>query len=69
MADRASSPRLTGILYLVAAVLALGAAGIRYYRSQEISWVWLAAGVFCLAMGLSAWKRARPSGVDRGPTA
>jgi hypothetical protein len=67
MAQRPSGARLTGILYLVAAALALAAAGIRYYRNGEISWVWAAAGVFCLAMGLAAWKRAQPAGGTAGP--
>lgn len=64
MAERASRARLTSVLWFVAAVLALTAAGIRYYRREEISWAWVAAGVFCLVMGLSAWKRARLDGAE-----
>ena len=74
MADRASRARLTSLLWFLAGVLAITAAGIRYYRRDEISWVWLAAGLFCLVLGVSAWKRApadvaEPSTRDRGPTA
>lgn len=64
MAERASRARLTSVLWFVAAVLALTAAGIRYYRREEISWAWVAAGVFCLVMGLSAWKRDRLDGAE-----
>ena len=74
MAERPSRARLTSVLWFVAAVLALTAAGIRYYRHEEISWAWVAAGAFCLVMGLSAWKREKAGGVeppnrDRGSNA
>ncbi|HJR67701.1 MAG TPA: hypothetical protein VJ802_14815 [Gemmatimonadaceae bacterium] len=66
MAERGSGARLASVLWFVAAVLALAAAGIRYYRREEISWTWVAAGVFCLVMGLGAWKRARLGGGEPG---
>ncbi len=59
MAERASGARLASVMWFVAAVLALAAAGIRYYRREEISWTWVAAGAFCLVVGSSAWKRTR----------
>ncbi len=66
MAERASGARLASVMWFVAAVLALAAAGIRYYRREEISWTWVAAGAFCLVMGSSAWKRARVGAGEPG---
>lgn len=66
MAERASGARLASVMWFVAAVLALAAAGIRYYWREEISWTWVAAGVFCLVMGSSAWKRARVGAGEPG---
>ena len=54
--------RITFILALVAAALAWGAAGIRYYRSGEIDWVPIAAGLFMLALALSARRSAGSGG-------
>ncbi len=67
-----ANARLTSLLWFVAGVLALTATGIRYYRHDEISWPWAVAGLFCFAMGISAWKRAQPGspgsvGRDRDP--
>ncbi|HJU69830.1 MAG TPA: hypothetical protein VJ650_16450 [Gemmatimonadaceae bacterium] len=74
MAEPASRGRLTSLLWLLAGLMALTAAGIRYYRQDEISWPWAAAGLFCLALGIAAWKRAEvgsgpPTGRDRHPHA
>jgi hypothetical protein len=59
------SRRLTSVLYFVAAALAWAAVGIRYYRSSEVSWLWAAAGLFCVVMGVGALKRDR-SGTAEG---
>jgi uncharacterized membrane protein YhaH (DUF805 family) len=59
MAEGTAGSRLTIALWFVAAVLAWSAVGIRYYRDNELSWAWAAAGLFCLLMGLSAWRRGR----------
>lgn len=54
------SRKLTLTLALVAAALAWGAAGVRYVRSGEIDWMPIAAGLFMLALALSAMSRTTP---------
>ena len=44
--------RLTLVLSMIAAVLALGAAGVAYFREGEIRWWLVAAAAFMLALGL-----------------
>lgn len=53
--DRAA--RLTLILALIAAALALTAAAVGYFRSGELRWSLVAAGLFLLAFGLGARGR------------
>jgi hypothetical protein len=70
MGNRIAGARLSSLLWFVAGILALSAAGIRYARDAEISWRWVIAGVFCFGMGISAWSRAEPrDAADRGPGA
>jgi hypothetical protein len=63
MAERKAGARLAAALWFVAALLAWIAAGIRYYRREEISWVWAAAGLACVAIwriaGLTLRRNAR----------
>jgi hypothetical protein len=74
MAERKPGVRLASVLWFIAAGLAWTAVAIRYYRRDELSWPWAAAGLFCIAMGASAWARSRshdslPANRDRGPAA
>jgi vacuolar-type H+-ATPase subunit I/STV1 len=50
--------RLTFILSLIAAALALSAALVGYVRKGELKISLVAAGVFLLALGFSARSRA-----------
>jgi hypothetical protein len=52
--------KLTWILSIVAAVLALSAALIEYVRQGEVNIALIAAGLFLLAFGFGARKWARP---------
>jgi uncharacterized membrane protein YhhN len=54
--------KLAAILWFVAAILALAAAGIAYGRRGEIRWPLLAAAMFLLAMGANALKRSKIKG-------
>jgi len=54
---RADSARLTLILSIVAAALALGAGLIRYFADHEIRWGLFAAALFLLAFGFGAKNR------------
>lgn len=54
---RASSARWTLFLAIVAAVLALGAAVVRYFADGEVRWSLIAAAVFLLAFGFGAKSR------------
>lgn len=54
---RIDSSRLTLILSIIAAALAIGAAVVRYTRDGEIRWSLIAAGVFILAFGIGARNR------------
>jgi len=49
--------KLTWILSIVAAVLALSAALIEYIRQGEVNVGWIAAGLFLLAFGFGAKSR------------
>jgi small-conductance mechanosensitive channel len=51
--------KLTWILSIVAAVLALSAALIEYVRQGEVSIALIAAGLFLLAFGFGARNRIR----------
>lgn len=53
---------LAGILWFVAAALALAAAAVRYARHGEIWWYLVAAALFLAAMGAGALRRAPRSG-------
>jgi hypothetical protein len=55
-----ATARLTFILSLVAAALALTAAGITYARSGRVEWSLIAAAAFLVVFGLGA--KTRPSG-------
>ncbi len=57
---RDGSAKLTLILSLIAAALALAAALISYLRAGEIRWALLAAGLFLLVFGLGAKGRIDP---------
>jgi len=59
MAERGAGSRLAAALWIAAAVLALGAAGVGYARRGEMRWAVAAAGVFCAVMAVSAWTRGR----------
>ncbi len=66
MANQRGGLRLASGLWFLAAVLAWGAQVARYVRGREVVWWVLAAGLFCAAMGLSAWVRSNRAG---GPPA
>lgn len=59
MAERERGAQMAAILWLIAGALAWIAVAIRYFRRDEVSWTWAAAGVFLFVMGISAWTRAR----------
>jgi hypothetical protein len=52
-----SAARLTFLLSLVAAILALGAALIEYTRQGEVNLALIGAGLFLLAFGFGARSR------------
>lgn len=52
---------LTLILAIIAAVLALSAALIRYIANGEVRFSLIAAGLFLLAFGFGAKSRIMPS--------
>jgi hypothetical protein len=54
---RADFAKLTLILSIVAATLALAAALVRYTVDGEVRWGLVAAAIFILAFGLSARNR------------
>ena len=60
MGDQLSGTRLAAVLWSVAASLAFLAVGIRYLSDQEMNWAVAAGGLFCIGMGVSAWKRSQP---------
>jgi len=53
-----AAARLTFILSLVAAGLALAAAAIRYSKDGRIEWTLVAAAVFLAVFGIGARTRA-----------
>lgn len=56
------SGNLVMALWLIAAVLALAAAAVRYFVHGEVMWYLLGAGLFCAVMGFGARSRSRRSG-------
>ena len=59
MSDASKGKRLAAVLYFVAAGLAFTAGlGGFFSERQDISWGTAAAGLFCVAMGVSTWRRA-----------
>jgi predicted membrane-bound dolichyl-phosphate-mannose-protein mannosyltransferase len=54
---RPASAKLTLILSLIAAVLALSAVVVRYTRDGDIRWSLVGAAVFILAFGVGVWSR------------
>lgn len=59
MAVSPATARLTFILSLVAAGLALVAAAIRYSKDGRIEWSLIAAAAFLVVFGLGARARGR----------
>ena len=59
MMQERARPRLVAVMWMVAAVLAWSAVAIRYFAGDSVDWPIAAAGLFCAAMGLGAWTRAR----------
>jgi hypothetical protein len=59
MADKSAGTRLAAIMWFVAAALAWASVAIRYVRRDEVTWIWAAAGLFFLIMGVAALKRSR----------
>jgi hypothetical protein len=55
-----SGTRRAAVLWSVAAGLAFVAVGIRYSSDREVNWPVAAGGLFCLGMGVTAWKRSQP---------
>ena len=58
MQPRAGS-RLVAGMWFAAAMLAWSAVAIRYFGGGRVDWPVAAGGLFCAAMGLGAWTRAR----------
>jgi sulfite exporter TauE/SafE len=58
-----ATARLTFILSLVAAGLALAAAGITWSRSGKVEWTLIAAAAFLVVFGLGARARGRSAGL------
>ncbi|MGZ5494174.1 MAG: hypothetical protein ACXW3E_12310 [Thermoanaerobaculia bacterium] len=54
---RADSAKLTLILSIVAAALALAAALVRYFADGEVRWTLIAAAALLLAFGFGARSR------------
>jgi hypothetical protein len=65
MAQEAAGKRLAAILWFVAAAAAWIAVAIRYFRRDELTWTWAAAGALALVMGISALRRTRSA--EAGP--
>jgi hypothetical protein len=58
---RGPGKRLTAVLWFVAAALAFIAFGIGFLPPSDPNWAGGAGGLFCLVMGVSAWRRSRPA--------
>ena len=75
MAGQSTRLTMAVVLWVLAALLAWTAVAVRYYRSDDIKWSLILAGLACAVMGGSAWtrrSRARDSpttGRDRDPAA
>jgi hypothetical protein len=54
---KAGYAKLTLILSLIAAALAISAALITYSTTGEVKLTLIAAGIFILALGFGAWGR------------
>jgi 4-amino-4-deoxy-L-arabinose transferase-like glycosyltransferase len=65
VADQPSGKRLPAILWFVAAGLAFVAFAISVARNRDPEWTVAAAALFCVAMGVTAWSRVRPSPPSR----
>ena len=52
--------KLTFILSLIAAALALSAALVTYFTTGAVKLTLIAAGIFILAFGYGAWSRNAP---------
>lgn len=65
--EKRSGKRLAAILWLVAAVLALTAAALRYFGEGQIKWGYLAATLFMAAMGFSMLRQSRREPVAELP--
>lgn len=57
MAERSKGLGLAAVLWFIAAMLAWTAVAVRYFRGGEIKWSLIAAGLACVAMGVSALAR------------
>ena len=53
-----SGAKLALILSIIAAALALTAAGIRYAADGEVRWSLIAGAAFIFAIGWGAWSRS-----------
>lgn len=51
-------PKLTIVLYLIAAALAFVAVSVRYARRGDVDFRWAAAGLALAAIGGTAWRRS-----------
>ena len=59
MMQERARPRLVAVMWMAAALLAWSAVAIRYLAGDGVEWRGAAAGLFCAAMGLGAWTRAK----------
>jgi hypothetical protein len=59
MADQASGRPLVAVLWFVAAALAFIAVGIGFMPARNPNYAVGAGGLFCLVMGVSAWRRSQ----------
>lgn len=66
MAQQRSGARVVAIMWIAAAVLAWSAVAIRYFGGGGVNWSVAAGGLFCAAMGLGSWTRAKAA-VAPGP--
>ena len=61
MVEQRDRPWLAPLLWLIAAVLAWTAAGVRSARGQDVNWAIAAAGLFWAILAVNGWKRWRAS--------
>lgn len=57
--DRPAGRKATAVLWFIAGALAWIAAIIRYSRGHEVKWTLAFAGLFCVAVGITALRRSR----------